>query len=369
VAEGAPPPRISVVVCAHDRRADLVQALDSLESQTLAPEGFEVVVVDNASTDGSAEAVESRAATFPAPLRLVREPRLGVAHARNAGIAAARGAVVAFLDSDAVAEPSWLAGLLAAFDDPGVACAGGPVRLRFLAPPPRGLPEVDQLRLSACDQGPQPRDIRPPGWVCGANIAFRREVLARLGGFRTELGRVGGRPTSGEETELCLRLTGAGGRIRWAPEAIVHHCIRPERLRLVAILRRAYWEGFSYGQIRAWHRDAGGQDDAVRRQLAGLEAECRRPPLLRRQAILAAILAQRLRGQLDGYAAATAPDSGATAWRESRRRFAFVRDVRRRSPAAWAGRLLGRCRRALSGRSASRASGGDARGRSDRGPA
>jgi len=327
---------VSAVICSHDRRADLLDAIRSLSGQTLPRDQYEVVVVDNASTDGSEDAVRELAEEFPVPLAVVAEPRLGVAHARNAGIAAAQGDIVAFIDSDALAEEPWLAGLVAAFDDPAVVCAGGPVRLRFEGGRPRGLPEVAQLRLSACDQGPIARDIRSPAWLCGANIAFRRDVLASLGGFRAELGRRGGRPASGEETELCLRIERSGGRIRWVPGAVVHHRIRPSRLRLLAILRRSYWEGFSYGQIHAWHEEAASQESSVRRQMAGLQAECRRAPLLRRQAVLPAILAQRLRGQLDGYGAASGAELAPSERRERRRMFRFVRETRRRSLAAGA---------------------------------
>lgn len=336
--------KASVVICARNRRADMLDAIGSLERQSLPRDGYEIVVVDNASTDGSLEAAREHAMTSPGPFAVVVEPRVGISWARNTGIARSRGEIVAFIDSDAIADESWLGRLCEAFEDEQVVCAGGPVRLRFEGARPRGLPEVDQLRLSACDQGPLARDIRFPAWICGTNIAFRRSVFDAVGTFRTQLGRCGGRPTAAEETELCIRIERAGGRMRWVPGAAVLHRIRPARLELPAILRTAYWEGFSFGLVHRWHEGILSQEGSVRYQMAGLRRESGRTLLLRRQAILPAILANRLRGQLDGYLVATgggaaqAPPSEARS--AHRRLFRFVREARRRSLPARAARLI-----------------------------
>src|SRR5262249_57858235 len=118
-----------VVVCTHNRADSLPATLASLRGLDATPEGFEVIVVDNASTDGTPAVVAAARREWPGPpdtLRLVHEPRLGLNHARNRGIAEARGAVVAFLDDDAVVVPGSLGELTRAYrSDPALWCAGG----------------------------------------------------------------------------------------------------------------------------------------------------------------------------------------------------------------------------------------------------
>lgn len=303
----------------RDRRAFLLDALASVERQTFPREDYDVLVVDNGSRDGTLEAVRERAARAPIPIRAIEEPHPGVSHARNAGVRATRAPIVAFLDSDAIAEDRWLERLVAAHEDPRVAAAGGPVRIRFERPPPPGLPDVRFLKLSACDQGPEPRDLRFPEWLCGTNVAFKRTALEAAGPFLPELGRAGRKPLSCEETEMCLRLERQGGALRWVPDAIVHHRIPPERLRPRAILRSAYWEGYSYGLLlrrHCDHVDAAGRARHYARSVRGAS-------------LLDRIFARTLLGQLDGFIAAALGPGSPAARAQHRAHRAMVRRLLR----------------------------------------
>jgi glycosyltransferase involved in cell wall biosynthesis len=123
---GKPAPRISATICTHNRAEYLGKALKSLSVQTLPAEDFEVLVVDNASTDDTAALVESVRPILPS-LRYVFEGSLGLSRARNTAIREARGDYIAFLDDDAVAVSEWLEAILTAFDTvkPTPVCVGG----------------------------------------------------------------------------------------------------------------------------------------------------------------------------------------------------------------------------------------------------
>jgi len=190
----------TVILCAYTERRwpDLVAAIGSVRAQTAAPAEI-VLVVDHD------DALLVRACETLAGVRCLRnDARRGLSGARNTAIAAASGEVLAFLDDDAVAEPDWLERLLAAFDDPRVLAAGGAVRPRWDGGRPRAFPpEFDWV--VGCTYRGMPEAAGPVRNVIGANMSFRRDVLAAVGGFREDVGRVGAVPIGCEETELCLR--------------------------------------------------------------------------------------------------------------------------------------------------------------------
>jgi GT2 family glycosyltransferase len=181
------------------------------------------------------------------PLRIVHEPQLGLSAARNRGLTEARGAVVAYLDDDAIPHAGWLDGLLAPYADPSVACVGGRILLRFPAAPPRWLSPVLYSQLSAFDLGDQRREVHygKANYPYGANISFRADRARALGGFSTTVGPRGRHQLVHDETDLCYRLEHAGGVIVYAPDAVVDHCVLTERLTPQWMLERAWTGGLS----------------------------------------------------------------------------------------------------------------------------
>jgi glycosyltransferase involved in cell wall biosynthesis len=238
--------QISAIICTHNREMLLNQAIESLLSQDFLGQ-FEVIVVDNASTDQTRRCID---AWLPHPrLRYVYEPTLGLSVARNTGAAVARGAILAYLDDDAMAGPNWLKTLYAAFQaDEALAIAGGKITLRW----PIGV--VAPLWLStnltgslgAFDLGDRPCTIKRAGHTPrGANYAVRALFLQGVGGFNVNLGRVGNNLLSNEEvylTEQALRL---GWRVSYVPDAQVSHYVAPERLYRRWFLKRGWWQGVS----------------------------------------------------------------------------------------------------------------------------
>lgn len=159
-------PLISAIICTHNRAAYLGAAIDSLLAQTAQGrplERYEILVVDNASTDATRQIVESRQG-FP-QLRYLYEPVLGLSVARNRGAVEAQAPVLAYLDDDAVASVGWLEELIGAFQDQQVAIAGGKVTLLWppQTQPPHWISPALQETLGAYDLGEQPQLITQPG--------------------------------------------------------------------------------------------------------------------------------------------------------------------------------------------------------------
>jgi glycosyltransferase involved in cell wall biosynthesis len=239
-------PQISAIICTHNRAFYLGAAIDSLLKQEFTGK-FEVIVVDNASTDDTRQVVQAR---LPHPrLRYIYEPVTGLSVARNTGAKTAQGAILAYLDDDAVASPYWLAVLYAAYQtNQTLAIAGG--RVTLLWPigfqPPRWLSPGLAGNLGAYDLGSAPLLIDRPGLTPrGLNYSIRRSFLAQVGGFDPNLGRVGTSLLSNEELHMTELALEQGWQVAYLPEAHVAHQVAPERLQRSWFLNRGWWQGIS----------------------------------------------------------------------------------------------------------------------------
>lgn len=209
-----------MLICAYtlDRLDVLSQAIESVRAQSLA--AHEIVLVIDHSPELLAEAQRR----WPDLLLLENQEEQGLSGARNSGVAACSGEVVAFLDDDALAAPDWLERLAEAYRDPNVLGAGGTVRPAWAEGKPAWFPpEFDWV--VGCTHSGMPRRRQAVRNLVGANMSFRREALNEVGAFRHELGRVGTIPAGCEETDLCIRV---GKRWPWAqiiydPAAAVDH--------------------------------------------------------------------------------------------------------------------------------------------------
>jgi len=236
----------SVVICTRNRAAMLPSALQSALGQSFPASRYEILVVDNAPLDRTRPLVQ--AACSDLNIRLIDEPRVGVAAARNAGWRAATGEVVAYLDDDCLADRQWLERLETRFDAGPAAAVGGRVSLLWESPRPSWL-TADLLQyVSLVDLGNEPRAIRATEWLSGGNLAIRREFLQSLGGFREDLGRRGKRLTAEEETDFLRRAMRSGLACVYDPCVLVFHHVQRHRLKREWFLRRSFWGGFSLGR-------------------------------------------------------------------------------------------------------------------------
>ena len=263
-------PRVSVVFATHDRAARLRELLESLERQELDSSEFEVVVVDDASSDDTPAALTEAERQGTLDLRVLRlDPGQGPAAARNAGWRAARAPLVVFTDDDCVASPEWLTAYLrAAAEVPG----------RVLQGPTQ--PRSDELHA----EGPFSRTLRvdalgPYFQTC--NVAYPRALLVRVGGFDSETFTVPG----GEDADLAWRAMATGAGASFVPEAQVFHAV--SRLGPLGRLRVA-WRWSETVRIFARHRE-------LRRRALTYNIFWKRTHYLLFRALLALLLPRRLR--------------------------------------------------------------------------
>jgi glycosyltransferase involved in cell wall biosynthesis len=240
--------RFSVVICAYteQRWDELLGAIESLRVQTHAAD--EVILVIDHNT-ALAERVWRE---IPDITCVENHGRQGLSDARNSGLAAARGDIVAFLDDDAEAEPQWLSLLAEGYADPAVVAVGGYADPAWAEGRPGWFPrEFDWV--VGCTYRGMPEAASPVRNLIGCNMSFRREVFEDLGGFTAGIGRLGTRPVGCEETELCIRISQRrpGSVILFDPRAVVHHHVPGSRGTWAYFRSRCYAEGLSKAAVSA----------------------------------------------------------------------------------------------------------------------
>jgi glycosyltransferase involved in cell wall biosynthesis len=241
---------VAVLIATYNRARLLGETLDVLSGSSSGGYRWEVVVVDNNSTDDTGQVVAARQRTYPVPLRYQVETAQGRSAALNTGIAATTAPLLLFTDDDVRAAPGWLAAGTRALAK-GADYVGGPVRPIWEAPPPRWL---DLTRsdlwgtIAILDYGDEPFDFQERCRVpLGANMGVRRSLLRRVGTFRIDLGRNAGRRVLGQEVpELLTRARAAGLGGRYVPEMTVDHHV--PAARLTRRYFRRWWFGKGYSK-------------------------------------------------------------------------------------------------------------------------
>ncbi len=237
---------LTAVICTYDRYRLLGDAVLSLCQQSLPKDEYRILIVDN-SPDGAA------ARQFAAPLsgisnlRYLHVDRPGLSNARNIALREVTTPYVAFMDDDAIAATDWLENIARFFHDAkqAVAAVGGPVAPIWEAPRPTWLHDELLGYVGLLDLGDQLLEIGSRQWLIGANIAYQRDALNAVGGFRTDLGRRGTILISNEELELQARLREARFRLFYCPDVRVRHRVPPERLTQTWVRQRVFWQAIS----------------------------------------------------------------------------------------------------------------------------
>ena len=217
---------ISVVITTYNRCRVLPGALASVLRQEAASVRYEVIVVDNNSTDQTRQVVDRFIEDGNGNLRCVFEGRQGISYGRNAGIAAARAPIIAFTDDDVRVAPDWVTQIKRAFDEhPDADCVGGKVLPRWPAAPPGWLTRQHWWPLPLVDYGELPRrsDAERPLLLPTANASFRRGLFERIGLFAPEF-------SGREDHELLVRLWRAGLHGIYVPGVVVEAEVDIERL-------------------------------------------------------------------------------------------------------------------------------------------
>jgi glycosyltransferase involved in cell wall biosynthesis len=219
VAPAEPAPEISVVVSTLNRARGLAELFDALRNQTLQGRvQWELIVVDNGSSDDTARFLDASAARGDLPLVGALEPRRGKSHGLNTGIALARADIVALTDDDGIPAADWLERLLWHFQEhPEVACVGG--RVALYDPADASI----SVRLSAQPMSVDASTFAPSNIpVIGCNMAIRASVLRQIGSYDPAIGP-GSRVGVAEDVDMLYRIVRAGHRIDYDPRIVVLH--------------------------------------------------------------------------------------------------------------------------------------------------
>jgi glycosyltransferase involved in cell wall biosynthesis len=226
-------PDISVIICTYNRSDLLSRAIESLLAQDCAGLRYELLVVDNHSTDATRQICEAFVARREIAVRYLFEPEQGVSYARNTGIREAKAPVLAFSDDDVCVSRDWLAAIKRAFDEhKEIAGVGGKVLPIWQQTPPPWLTRSHWMPLALQDYGDAALRVDAGNPLCliTANLALRRQVFERIGLFSPTLQRVKNSIGSMEDHELHSRLWKAGYQEIYRPDVVVGAVVEPERL-------------------------------------------------------------------------------------------------------------------------------------------
>jgi glycosyltransferase involved in cell wall biosynthesis len=245
---------ISVILSTYNHCQSLARTLESVAASRLpSAVTWEVLVVDNNSSDQTREVVEGFCRRYPGRFLYLFEPRPGKSNALNSAIHQTRAEVLAFLDDDVIVEPTWLQNLTSGLHNGQWAGAGGRIVLEWPIPLPPWLSTEGlyaRTPFPDFDEGPKAKELTKPPF--GTNMAFRKAAFENHGCFRTDLGPSPSRevPCSDDDTEFGHRLMAAGERLRYEPSAVVYHPIPPDRINKKYFLN--WWFDEGRASVRAF---------------------------------------------------------------------------------------------------------------------
>jgi glycosyltransferase involved in cell wall biosynthesis len=253
-------PFVSIVVPTWNRAGFLGDCLKSLVAQDYQRNRYEIIVVDDGSTDSTKTVVDGFRGYATSLYRL--EDHRGLNAARNRGIALARGELICFIDDDALAPQPWLRAMVGGYQRwPEAGCYGGPIRLRLEGPAPR-LCGRESLGEGELDLGLEERPVQR---IHGGNMAVTRKAQAAAGLFLESL------PLYGEEEEWEQRHLDAGGQVFYLPEAWIWHRRSAADLRLWRLARNQFRRGrnhLGYLRLTGQSLTLHGELSAIPRVLA-----------------------------------------------------------------------------------------------------
>lgn len=240
---------ISVVVCTFNRSRLLRSVLDSLYKQTLPRDRYEVIVVDNRSTDDTRAVVDDFLSC--GNIRYIYEARQGLAHARNAGWQAAEGSYVGYLDDDSLAPPEWLSVASDIAGEGRFEIFGGPIHPYYSVARPAWYKESYDMRMFGVAE--EPLVFKGRGFLSGGNFFVSKRLLSLADGFRSDFGMVSRKLAYGEETDLLLRLRALMPELEMLcdPKLYNYHLVRPEKFSLWWNTKNSFSRGRNSPQLFA----------------------------------------------------------------------------------------------------------------------
>jgi len=252
-------PALSVGICTYNRADMLRDVLETFAQQTLDPSLFEILVIDNHSTDHTKDAVSAFAQAHPQlTVRYIYEAKQGVSHARNTAYLSAHSPYVVYIDDDELADAQLLEAYYNAVTQaPQYGVFAGKILIQQPKNRPAWFSEYIENWFGRYDFGSKPLEITLNDVAqklialpnCG-NMAIQVALLKDVGGFDPELGRKQDQMLGGEETQVCTEALKRGYRMRYEPGAVIEHIILPERLTAEHMRERHFQAGKSYIRMR-----------------------------------------------------------------------------------------------------------------------
>jgi glycosyltransferase involved in cell wall biosynthesis len=254
-------PKVSVVICSYNRAGYIINAVDSLYNQTISKNEFEVLVVDNNSTDNTGDLVTKYIKTHTEfDLHYLVETKQGASFARNTGAALAKAPLLCFMDDDAVAEKNYIEKIISFFDTfPDAAGLGGRIIPKYIPAEPKWMSHYVSSLVGNFDYSNELTVFEPGKYPLESNMIVLKKDFDTIGGFNTALPGVKGElRIGGEGKDFFLRLQSLEKKIYYDPHVIVHHIVevkkltseymyrvasgigRGERVRMLAISKTAF---------------------------------------------------------------------------------------------------------------------------------
>ena len=239
---------ISVIICTYNREKFLYSALQHVADNEAAYKQYEIILVDNNSTDRTKEECQRFTQDYPeVQFHYYLETKQGLSHARNRGIKESHGDILVFLDDDSFVQPDYLKNVQLQMDKhPEAMAFGGKITPRFESgTTPAWLCKWNYSWVSAIDKGDDVTPFIGNSYPIGANMGFRKECLDRIGEFNTELGRNKKNLMAGEEKDLFNQMKEKQMPILYFPDIAVEHVIPEKRTTKEYIVKMAYGIGLS----------------------------------------------------------------------------------------------------------------------------
>lgn len=242
-------PQISVIICTYNRAKYITDALQSLYTQDLDRDRYEVIVVNNNSTDDTAEVCAHFIQTHPdMQVQYLNEAEQGASAARNTGARLAKGTLFCFMDDDAVAEKDYLRLIRDFFQQhPDAGGLGGRIIPRYIPEEPRWMSHYVSSMVGNFHYAPEIRVFQPGKYPLESNMIVPAAIFREVGGFNTAIpGVKGNLRIGGEGKEFFLKLQAKGYHIHYHPHIIVHHVVETEKLTPAYLYRVA--SGYGRGE-------------------------------------------------------------------------------------------------------------------------
>jgi len=235
------PFKISAVICSYNRARFIINAVESIFNQDFDKRRYEVIVVDNNSTDDTVQLLAAYKANHPDYyFSYYTEHNQGVAYTRTRCAKEAKGEIIAYLDDDSTAQPGWLSSIVSFFDEhPDTWSVGGKIIPKFLTGIPDWYSKYFFGLVGNFDQGPEVKKLTGARYPCGANMAFRVKVFEEIGYFNTDLGRKGTGLLANEEKDIYLRILQHHHNVYYLPHVAVLHCVEANKFDKAYVKRHS----------------------------------------------------------------------------------------------------------------------------------